>query len=78
MSVTDRWGMKVVVARAAKVDRGVIDRSRDLILVRLKGEGRSWRQIGAILGLSHEGVRKRWGSIPAEVREHYGREVAVG
>lgn len=73
MSAVDRWGFKVVVARPTKIDRGIIDRSRDLILVRLQAEGRSWRQIGAILGLSHEGARKRWRSIPSGVREHYGR-----
>ena len=77
MSAVDRWGLKVVVARATKIDRGVVERTRDGILVRLEHEGKSWRQIGAILGLSHEGARKRWRSIPPDVRQHL-REVAVG
>jgi len=76
VSVVNGIGVRVVVGRAQKIDRESIERSRDIAICRLKARGQSWRQIGAFLGISHAGARKRWQAMPQEAREHY--QEAVG
>jgi len=78
MSVVDRRGVKVVVARARKAGVVEIEKSRDLAIIRLRAAGQSWRQVGLYLGLSHEGARKRWRGIPEQVRRHYGKPLTLG
>jgi hypothetical protein len=54
-----------------------VENERDILIISLRATRRSWRRIGATVGLSHVGARKRYHAIPEAVREHYSR-VALG
>lgn len=77
MSVVNRWGIQVKVQMAKRVTEQDAEKARDLAIVRMRAQGQSWRTIGAFLGIHHGTALRRWRTIPAHVREHYGR-IAVG
>jgi hypothetical protein len=73
MSMVDRWGVQIKLTVARKPTTTDAEKTRDIALCRMRRVGQSWRTIGVVLGLTHEGARKRWYSLPEAVREHYGR-----
>lgn len=79
MSITDGEGVRIwpVVAKRPKTlaTSTEVQRARDIALVKMRKRQQSWRAIGAFLGMSYEGARRRWNAIPEAVREHYGRTV---
>lgn len=68
----DKWGVKVDRVRKRKPDPA---RSKDMILIGLRSQKFSWRQIGKLMGTSHVAAYKRFHSIPEAVRAHYRRSV---
>jgi hypothetical protein len=76
LSWSDERGFPVATPRREEASTGP-EHDRDLLIIRLRATRRSWRRIGATVGLSHTGARKRYASIPEAVREHF-RRVALG
>lgn len=70
-SIVDRSGTQARPAGAIIVDNEVASRTRDAIIVRLKGNGLSYRTIGMVLGMTKQSVHERYHTIPEAVRRHY-------
>lgn len=70
MSIVDSRGVRV--ARETK-PKPKAETARDMILIGLRKQGLSFRDIGRILKISHQAVHLRWKAIPEDARKHYTR-----
>lgn len=71
MSIVDKDGMRTTAV--GKPDRVNTEKVKDMAVIGYHASGLSWREIGRILNVSHEAARKRWKSIPEDVKRYYGR-----
>jgi hypothetical protein len=76
LSWEDERGCPVATPRRDEASIGP-ECEKDIVIIRLRAARRSWRRIGPVVGMSHEGARRRYLDIPEAVREHF-RRVALG
>ena len=65
MSMVDRWGVSLQVVRREKPEQ---EKSKDMIVLALRAQGLTWREIGSIMKVYHNAAYKRWHAIPKETR----------
>jgi len=70
--MVDAWGVKVT--REVR-KRPHVEQARDMILIGLRAQKVSFRDIGRILKISHPAVLLRWKAIPEDARKHYTRSL---
>lgn len=74
----DKYGQGVMVDRRMEVDDETVERTRDLLCLRLTSQGFSYRQVGRIIKATRMEVCRRLKRIPPHVRSHYEKHPLVG
>lgn len=67
------FGEAVAGEGGVDVSDQAIERTRDILMLRLRRRGLPLRAIARIMNVSHPTVIRRINSIPPKVRDRYGR-----
>ena len=78
MSVVTTQGESVNMVGAAVIREQQIQMGQDITIVRLRGNGYTWREIGQFLRMSASNAHWRYNRIPREKRDQYARLSPLG
>jgi hypothetical protein len=73
MKCIDRNGSTVAILERASLSDDALQRVRDLLIVKLRKGGLTFRAIGRIFGLTDEGARLAFHGVPGHIRSYYER-----
>ena len=74
----DVYGQGVSAERATAITDESIERTRDLLMLKLEKGGVPYRKIAKMLGTSAPTVCRRLKRMPKHVRSHYEKHPLVG